>query len=91
MWPLAQITVEPSVALSLAIALATALGAFYAVKFGGAETQRLVKALHGRFDEMERKQQELEVQHAVLAERVNSRLRTPTQRFKLPDSEEGEP
>ena len=63
--------------------LATALGCFYAVKFGGAETQRLVKALHVRFDEMEKRQQDLEIQHARLDEQVKYlRQRHPTLRFK---------
>lgn len=86
MLPLAQIVLDPSLALSLVMAGVTALGAFFAVKFGGAETQRLVRALHSRFDHMEKRQQDLEVQHAVLAERVDHlrKLRT-TQRFKMQD------
>lgn len=67
--------------LALVVAAVGALGSFFAVKFGGAETQRLVKALHTRFDGMEKDFRKLEKEHARLEERV--RGIKESQRFKL--------
>jgi len=67
--------------LALIVAAVGALGSFFAVKFGGAETQRLVKALHTRFDGLEKDFRELEVEHAKLEERVHGIKES--QRFKL--------
>lgn len=77
--------------LALVVAAVGALGSFFAVKFGGAETQRLVKALHTRFDGLEKDFQELSVEHARLEERV--RGIKESQRFKLRNRAEptGEP
>jgi hypothetical protein len=63
---------------------------FMAVKLGNQETQRLVKALHGRFDDLEAKQHAQAVEHARLDERqkhdraVIQELKR-SQRFKLPE------
>lgn len=71
MLPIAQaINIEPRFALALVVAFAGAVGSFVAVKLAGAETQRLVKALHSRFDRVEDRVTKAERDHAVLAERV---------------------
>jgi hypothetical protein len=66
--------------LALMVAVVGALGSFFAVKFGGAETQRLVKALHMRFDGLEHDFRKLETEHARLEERV--RGLKDSQRFR---------
>ena len=48
-----EVTIAPEFALAIIVALMGAAGSFFAVKFGGQETQRLVKALHKRFDDIE--------------------------------------
>ena len=73
--------IEPEFALAVLIALCGALGSFFAVKFGQAETQRLVKALHGRFDELERDVREIRETQARHDERIKA-LRQ-SQQFKL--------
>ena len=73
--------------LALVVAAVGALGSFFAVKFGGAETQRLVKALHTRFDALERDFKTLDKEHARLEERV--RALKESQRFKLRGRAEG--
>ena len=76
-----MITLEPQFALALVVAIAGALGSFFAVKFGGAETQRLVKALHTRFDKIEQDMQGVKETQARHDERIKALKQS--QRFKL--------
>ena len=81
MLPIAQaISIEPKFALAFVVAFAGAVGSFVAVKLAGAETQRLVKALHSRFDRVEDRVSKAETAHAVLEERV-ANIKT-TQRLR---------
>ena len=76
-----MITLEPQFALALVVAIAGAIGSFFAVKFGGAETQRLVKALHTRFDKIEQDVQCVKETQARHDERIKALKQS--QRFKL--------
>ncbi len=76
-----MITLEPQFALALVVAIAGALGSFFAVKFGGAETQRLVKALHTRFDTLEKDVRDIREVQARHDERIKALKQS--QRFKL--------
>lgn len=71
----------PEFGLALVIALVSAVGAFFAVKLGGQETQRLVKALHGRFDHLEGEVAGVKIQQARQDERIKG-IRE-SQRFHL--------
>jgi TolA-binding protein len=75
------VSLEPQFALALVVALVSAVGAFFAVKFGGAETQRLVKALHGRFDHLEGEVASVKLQQARQDERIKGLKES--QRFRL--------
>jgi len=75
------VQLEPQFALSLVVALVSAAGAFFAVKFGGAETQRLVKALHSRFDHLEGEVANVKLQQARQDERIKSIKES--QKFRL--------
>jgi hypothetical protein len=81
-------SVDMSVILWAVGAAVTALGAFYAVKYGQAETQRLVKALHDRFDRLAQRVDEIRIEQARLDERQKQnaediRELKKTQRFRL--------
>jgi len=75
------ISLEPQFALALLVAIAGAIGSFFAVKQGGAETQRLVKALHTRFDTLEKDMQGVKEVQARHDERIKALKQS--QRFKL--------
>ncbi len=74
-------TVEPQFFLALVVAIAGAIGSFVAVKQGGAETQRLVKALHTRFDVLEKDVRDVREVQARHDERIKALKQS--QRFKL--------
>lgn len=76
-----MINLAPEFALSLVVALVAAMGSFFAVKFGGAETQRLVKALHSRFDHLEGEVANVKLQQARQDERIKG-IRE-SQRFRV--------
>ena len=76
-----MIQLDPGTALAVIVALCGAAGSFFAVKFGGAETQRLVKALHSRFDKLEGEVQRIDKDHVRLEERVKA-LKS-SQQFRL--------
>lgn len=76
-----MIALEPQFALALIVALFGAAGSFFAVKFGGAETQRLVKALHARFDKLEQDVRLIELEQVRQDERLKA-LKA-SQRFRL--------
>ncbi len=76
-----MITLEPQFALALVVAIAGALGSFFAVKFGGAETQRLVKALHARFDSLEKDVRD--VREVTIRHDEQIKTLKQSQRFKL--------
>ena len=69
-------------AIALVTGLITVTGAYFAVKGGQKESERLLKALHTRFDGLEKTVADIQIKHAVLEERVNNTLRQ-TGRFKL--------
>jgi hypothetical protein len=82
------VTVAPEFALALIVALVSATGSFFATKFGGQETQRLVKALHGRFDDLEkdvRKVREVQIRHdeRIRAQEEDIRSMKRSQQFQL--------
>lgn len=74
-------TINPEFALALIVALMGAAGSFFAVKFGGQETQRLVKALHGRFDALENDVRTVREQQARHDERIKALKQS--QQFRL--------
>ena len=76
-----MIQLEPQFALAVLVALMGAAGSFFAIKYGGAETQRLVKALHTRFDSLEKDVQSVKINHARMDERINALKES--QRFRL--------
>ncbi len=76
-----MIQLEPQFALALVVAIAGALGSFFAVKFGGAETQRLVKALHARFDSLEKDVRD--VREVAIRHDEQIKALKQSQRFKL--------
>lgn len=76
-----MITLEPQFALALVVAIAGAIGSFFAVKFGGAETQRLVKALHARFDSLEKDVRD--VREVTIRHDEQIKTLKQSQRFKL--------
>lgn len=76
-----MITLAPEFALALVVALFGAAGSFFAIKIGGQETQRLVKALHGRFDHLEAEVSGIKIQQARQDERIKSIKES--QRFKM--------
>lgn len=63
---------DPQFALSLVVAFVAAIGSFFAVKLGGQETQRLVKALHTRFDHLEGEVASVKLQQARQDERIKN-------------------
>ena len=90
------INLAPEFALSLVVALVAAAGSFFAVKFGGAETQRLVKALHSRFDHLEGEVANVKLQQARQDERIkgikeSQRFRLASKRALAEASQAGEP
>ena len=76
-----MITLAPEFALAIIVALVSAAGSFFAVKQAGAETQRLVKALHGRFDHLEQEVSGIKIQQARQDERIKGLKES--QRFQL--------
>jgi len=66
------VLLEPQFALALVVALVAAVGSFFAVKLGGQETQRLVKALHARFDHLEGEVAGVKLQQARQDERIKN-------------------
>jgi hypothetical protein len=68
-------------AIALITGIITVTGAYFAVKGGQKESERLLKALHDRFDDLEKAVVAGQIKHAVLEERVDN-LRN-TGRFKL--------
>jgi hypothetical protein len=76
-----MISLDTGTALAVLVAICGALGSFFAVKFGGAETQRLVKALHSRFDKLESEVQRIDKEHVRLDERVKAMKQTAKFRF----------
>lgn len=76
-----MITLAPEFALAVVVALFGAAGSFFAVKQAGAETQRLVKALHGRFDHLEQEVGGIKIQQARQDERIKGLKES--QRFHL--------
>lgn len=87
---------EPGFALSLVVAFVSAVGAFFAVKLGGQETQRLVKALHSRFDHLEGEVAGVKLQQARQDERIKNikesqRFYFASKRAALEAREAGEP
>ena len=65
-----MITLEPNLAVVIVVALFGAAGSFFAVKFGQAETQRLVKALHHRFDTFEKDFEAVKIEQGRHDERI---------------------
>lgn len=70
----------------------TALGAFFAVKFGQQEQQRLLLALHKRFDTLEEKVEGIQLEQVRLDERLKAQALViaeikQSQRFKLREAE----
>lgn len=76
-----MITLAPEFALAIIVALVSAAGSFFAVKQAGAETQRLVKALHSRFDRMEQEVGGIKIQQARQDERIKGLKES--QRFRV--------
>lgn len=76
-----MITLAPEFALAIVVALFGAAGSFFAVRAAGAETQRLVKALHGRFDHLEQEVGGIKIQQARQDERIKGLKES--QRFHL--------
>lgn len=74
-------TLAPEFLLATLVAFAGALGSFFAVKYGQQETQRLVKALHGRFDKLEGEVNGIKIQQARQDERIKGIKES--QRFRL--------
>ena len=88
-----MITLAPEFALAIIVALISGAGSFFAVKFAGAETQRLVKALHGRFDHLETEVGGIKIQQARQDERIKGLRESQrfTLRAKLEAAQHGQP
>ena len=81
-----MLTLHPEFALALLIGVLSLAGVFFAVKFGGAETQRLVIALHRRFDAFEQEMRSAVTDVKILGARHDERITAlkESQRFRLP-------
>jgi len=59
-------------AIAIITGIITITGAYFAVKGGQKESERLLKALHTRFDILEKDVVDVRINHKVLEERVNN-------------------
>lgn len=89
-------TIEPKLGSEFVImGCITLIVNFVTLKLGNQENQRLLKALHKRFDDVENEQSKLTVEQARMDERqkfqdrILSEMRR-TQKFRLPAGEEEE-
>jgi uncharacterized protein YdcH (DUF465 family) len=84
---------NPQFYLTAAVAFTGAVGSFFAVKFGQSEQERLLRALHGRFDDLAREVNRIDKEHVRLEERQRAQdekindLKKNTQRFRLSQPE----